>query len=124
MSGNEFADRFLDQILNQGAEIEIETVTGIRDEGNFKYVLTEDGNEYQCKAVIIASGVKHRMLGIANEYDFVGRGISSVLSATVIFTGTRWLRLQEVGTQPCRKRYCFPRSARKSLYSGLRLFYR
>ncbi len=76
MSGNEFADRFLDQILNQGAEIEIETVTGVRDEGNFKYVLTEDGNEYQCKAVIIASGVKHRMLGIANEYDFVGRGIS------------------------------------------------
>jgi thioredoxin reductase (NADPH) len=76
MSGNEFADRFLEQLLYQGAEIEIETVTGIRDEVSCKYVLTEDGNEYQCKAVIIATGVKHRMLGLENEYDLVGNGIS------------------------------------------------
>ena len=76
MSGNEFADRFLDQLLYQGAEIEIETVTGIREEENFKYVLTEEGNDYQCKAVIIATGVKHRMLGLENEYEFVGNGIS------------------------------------------------
>ena len=31
MSGNEFADRTLDQILRQGAEIEIAEVTAIRD---------------------------------------------------------------------------------------------
>ena len=36
MSGNEFADAMLDQILAQGAEIEIETVTGIQVEGDRK----------------------------------------------------------------------------------------
>ena len=76
MSGNEFADRFLDQILDQGADVEMETVTGIRDEGDVKYVLTEEGSEFEAKAVIIAVGVKHRMLGVEGEYDLVGNGIS------------------------------------------------
>lgn len=76
MSGNEFADRFLDQILDQGADVEMETVTGIRDEGDIKYVLTEEGSEFEAKAVIIAVGVKHRMLGVEGEYELVGNGIS------------------------------------------------
>lgn len=76
MSGNEFADKTLDQILAQGAEIEIETVTGVTVEGNKKIVTTEEGNAYEAKAVIIATGVKHRMLGLDGEEDFIGEGIS------------------------------------------------
>ena len=64
MSGNEFADRMLEQILAQGAEVEVETVTEIRDEGALKRVVTEDGGMFDAKAVIIATGVKHRMLGL------------------------------------------------------------
>lgn len=76
MSGNEFADRMLEQIMAQGAEIEIDTVTGISDEGSIKHILTESGTEYLCKAVIIATGVKHRMLGLEGENELVGNGIS------------------------------------------------
>lgn len=76
MSGNEFADKMLEQILAQGAEVEVETVTEIRDEGNFKRVITEDGAVFDAKAVIIATGVKHRMLGLAGENGLVGNGIS------------------------------------------------
>ena len=76
MSGNEFADRFMDQILDQGADMEMETVTSIRDDGAVKHVLTEEGSDFECKAVIIATGVKHRMLGIDGEYELVGNGIS------------------------------------------------
>ena len=76
MSGNEFADKLLEQVLNQGAEVEVETVTEVKDEGEIKRVITEDGNEYEAKSVIIATGVKHRMLGLEGEYDFVGNGIS------------------------------------------------
>ncbi len=76
MSGNEFADAMLDQIMKQGAEIEFETVTGIRDDGKTKTVLTEEGGEYEAKAVIIATGVKHRMLGLEGEEELVGEGIS------------------------------------------------
>ncbi|MBR7091679.1 MAG: FAD-dependent oxidoreductase [Clostridia bacterium] len=76
MSGNEFADRTLDQILRQGAEIEIAEVTAIRDEGGQKVVVTEDGAEFAGKTVVIATGVKHRMLGLEGEEDLVGEGIS------------------------------------------------
>lgn len=75
-SGNELADKMLDQILNQGAEIEIETVESVTVDGNTKIVKTEEGNAYYSKAVIIATGVKHRMLGLEGEEDFIGDGIS------------------------------------------------
>lgn len=76
MSGNEFADKMLEQILAQGAEVEIETVTEVKDEGEIKRVYTEGGATFEAKAVIIATGVKHRMLGLDGEYDLVGNGIS------------------------------------------------
>ncbi len=75
MSGNEFAEKLIDQVLGQGAEIEMETVTGIRDNGATKTVITEDG-EHEAKAVIIATGVKHRQTGLPNENELVGEGIS------------------------------------------------
>ncbi len=76
MSGNEFADRMLDQILRQGAEIEFETVISVRDEDGIKVVLTEEGGRYEARAVILATGVKHRMLGLPGEEELVGEGIS------------------------------------------------
>lgn len=75
MSGNEFADRLVDQVISQGAEIEMETVTAVKDNGATKTVVTEDG-EYEAKAVIIAVGVKHRQIGLPNENELVGEGVS------------------------------------------------
>ena len=75
MSGNEFADRLVDQVISQGAEIEMETVTAVKDNGKIKTVVTEDG-EYEAKAVIIAVGVKHRQIGLPNENELVGEGVS------------------------------------------------
>lgn len=75
MSGNEFADKLVDQVISQGADIEMETVTGIRDNGDTKTVITEDG-EHEAKAVIIATGVKHRQTGLPNENELVGEGVS------------------------------------------------
>lgn len=76
MSGNEFADSLLDQILAQGAEIEIERAVSVEDLGKTKVVTTEEGGRYEGKAVVIATGVKHRMLGLEGEDDLVGEGIS------------------------------------------------
>ena len=75
MSGNEFAERLIDQALSQGADIEMETVTEIRDNGSSKTVVTEEG-EHEAKAVIIATGVKHRQIGLPNENELVGEGVS------------------------------------------------
>ena len=76
ISGNELADKLFSQILEQGAEFEIETVCAIEDNGATKTVKTEEGGAYECKAVVIATGVKHRMLGIEGEQELVGEGIS------------------------------------------------
>ena len=76
VSGMELADEMMDQILEQGADIEIETVAGISRDGESWIVATEEGGAYEAKAVIIATGVKHRMLGLPGEDDLVGDGIS------------------------------------------------
>ena len=76
MSGNEFADKMLDQILAQGAEIEFENVIAVEDHGDHKVVKTEEGGVYEALAVVLATGVKHRMLGIEGEDELVGEGIS------------------------------------------------
>ena len=76
MSGNEFADRMLDQILAQGAQIELETVVAVEDLGDHKVVRTEEGSAFEGRTVVLATGVKHRMLGLEGEDELVGEGIS------------------------------------------------
>ena len=76
LSGTELADHFVEQALGLGADVEIETVTGIEDKGAHKVVLTEDGAIYEGKAVIIAAGARHRHLGLPNEETHIGEGIS------------------------------------------------
>ena len=76
MSGNEFADKLFDQIIAQGADFEIETVTSVECDGDLRIVRTEEGTSHTGKTVILATGVKHRMLGLENEEDLVGEGIS------------------------------------------------
>ena len=76
MSGNEFADRFFEQIMAQGADVELEKVTGIELDGKTKIVVTEEGSRFEGRSVVIATGVKHRMLGLEGENELVGNGIS------------------------------------------------
>ncbi len=76
MSGVEFADRLLDQVLDQGAETEVETACAILREGNLWHVRTAEGGDYAGKSVVLAAGVKHRMLGLPGETELVGNGIS------------------------------------------------
>lgn len=75
LSGNDFAAKLVDQVLELGAELEPAEVTAIKNDGAEKAVVTEDG-EYIAKALIIATGAKHRMLGLDREEQFVGNGLS------------------------------------------------
>lgn len=75
MSGNEFADKLIEQVMFQGAEIELDTVTAIKGEaGNF--TVECERSSFLGKTVIIATGAKHRQLGLARENDFTGEGVS------------------------------------------------
>ena len=76
MSGNEFADALLDQVMAQGAEVDLAEVLRVEDRRDTKAVYTDDGKVHEAKALIIATGVKHRMLGLPGENELVGEGIS------------------------------------------------
>ena len=75
MSGNEFADKLIEQVMAQGAEIELDEVIGIGGKAG-NYTVFCNGKDYQAKAVIIAAGSHHRQLGLPRENEFVGEGIS------------------------------------------------
>lgn len=76
ISGAEFAEKLVEQAMALGADVELETVTGIEKKGDYFHISTEDGAAFEGKTVILALGVKHRMLGLPGEEDLVGKGIS------------------------------------------------
>ena len=76
ISGAAFADRLVEQAMNLGADVELEKVVGIEKNGEIFSVRTEEESTYEGKAVILATGVKHRMLGLEGEAELIGNGIS------------------------------------------------
>ncbi len=75
MSGNEFAEKLVEQAMAQGADIELDTVIGIEKKGDLFTVKGERGS-YDGKSVIIATGSAHRRLGLSKEDKFTGEGVS------------------------------------------------
>lgn len=74
VGGLELAQNLRSQAERFGAQIELGDVTDIRDEGQYKRVVTSDG-EYLAKAVLIATGSDYKRLGIPGEEEFYGRGV-------------------------------------------------
>ncbi len=75
VSGVELGDKLLEQAMQQGAETELEEVTGIRREADHWTVLCESGSSYNAKALILAVGARPRMLGLEREEELVGNGV-------------------------------------------------
>lgn len=46
------------------------------EDGEYKKVICDDGNIYEAKAIIVATGTQERMLGVPGEEENVGRGVS------------------------------------------------
>ena len=74
VTGNEFAEKLVEQVLGQEAEVECAEVLEVRD-GTYKTVVTDSGT-FTAKSLVIATGAKHRLLGIPSEAKFIGEGIS------------------------------------------------
>lgn len=75
ISGDEFGDIMLDQVRNQGGEILFDTVTKVESNNDEVITYTEMSEPIHSKTVIIATGTKHRTLGLANEEDLIGKQI-------------------------------------------------
>ncbi len=75
LSGNELAEKLIEQALNLDAEIELDEAKQIIDHGDCKEVVGEN-DTYTAKAVILAAGSKHRLLGVPREEELTGAGVS------------------------------------------------
>ena len=76
ISGSAFADQLTEQAMALGADVELETVVKAESENGIHKVFTEEGSCYEGRALILAVGVRHRMLGLEGEEDLVGNGLS------------------------------------------------
>ena len=76
ITGAAFADQLVEQAMNLGAELELETVTRVEKRPEGFRVCTEEGTVYEAAAVILALGVRHRMLGLEGEETLIGSGLS------------------------------------------------
>ncbi|MBI5181237.1 MAG: thioredoxin-disulfide reductase [Nitrospirae bacterium] len=76
ISGPELAKHMEAQAKRFGLEIISGMVVLAEDKGDSKSVRLEDGNEYACKAIIIASGAEPAKLEVEGEDKYRGRGVS------------------------------------------------
>ncbi len=72
ISGIEYATNLYNQVKDLSVSYKREEVQNITEDR----VVTTNKNQYQAKAVIIATGTQNRKLGLEGEDNLVGRGIS------------------------------------------------
>jgi len=75
LTGPELVEKFQKQAERFGARVEYAEVTEVDFDVHPLRVKSYD-NEYEAKAVIVATGASPRKLGVPGEAEFTGRGVS------------------------------------------------
>ncbi len=76
VTGEELMKKFEEQVRTLNIRLELDRVTGITKEGNLFIIKTLSGAEVQAKTIILAQGNRPKKLGVANEEQYLGRGLS------------------------------------------------
>lgn len=76
IKGSDFSIKLFEQVQDLKIDYKFEEVTELKVEDDIKKVITNRG-EYLANNVIIATGTKPKFLGLDNEKDLLGRGIST-----------------------------------------------
>ena len=75
ISGADFSDRLFTQATALGVSVELEKAQAVRAQDGM-FTVETSGESYSARALILATGVKHRRLGLAEEASYLGRGLS------------------------------------------------
>lgn len=75
ISGLDLADKFVAQAMDLGVNFEFDDIKNVEKQEDI-FVVTGDFKTYNAKTVIIATGSKHRTLGLEKEETLTGHGIS------------------------------------------------
>ena len=76
INGAELAIKMFEHTQELGVDFDYGTVKDIQSEGNTKKLICEEGQSFETKAIIIATGTKPSMLGVPGELNFAGTTIS------------------------------------------------
>lgn len=77
-------ERFKKHAENMGTEVIIDTITSV-DLSTRPFKLYSGETEYQCEALIIATGAKAKYLGLESEKKFMGMGVSGCATCDGFF---------------------------------------
>lgn len=75
ISGPDLSMKMYEPLEKFGVENIYGIVENIEDHGDFKRVLTAD-EHYDAKTIILATGAKHRLVGVPGEQEYNSRGVS------------------------------------------------
>lgn len=75
ISGSKFAQSLAQQAQSQGVQLRPEMVSVLRIQRGLAELTTEKGR-YTATALVLATGVTHRSLGLAGEDELIGGGVS------------------------------------------------
>lgn len=73
ISGAELADNMFNQAVAHGMQFDMGTAS-VKPQGNGFVVSTEYG-AFDCKSVVLATGVSHKKLGLPDEQRLAGKGV-------------------------------------------------
>ena len=92
LSGADLARRALTQARRFGAEVlNPVRATGLRSDGQYRFVQLSDGTEVGARAVLVATGVSYRLLDVPGASDLGGAGIyyGAAVTEAMAVKGTR-----------------------------------
>ncbi len=83
--GPELMQRMRQQAQRVGAEFVAEDATSVDFRSRPFRVRASNGEAYEARAVIVATGARPRMLGLASEAKYLGRGVSTCATCDGFF---------------------------------------
>jgi len=76
VTGEELMKKFEEQVRTLNIRLELDRVTAVAREENLFIVKTISDSEVKAKALILTQGNRPKKLGVANEEQYLGRGLS------------------------------------------------
>jgi len=76
VSGQDMLDVGRQQAAKFGAQMLEEDVLSVTSNGSLFKMVTESGQELECKSLIVATGTARNKLGVAGEKEYLGKGVS------------------------------------------------
>jgi thioredoxin reductase (NADPH) len=77
IQGPDLMMKMMAQAQRFGARFQYETVAALRKQDDGTFILTTDSSSHQARSVIIATGASPRHLGLPNEPQLIGHGLTS-----------------------------------------------